>query len=131
MSSRTGDGRGSVSALVVCLSSALVLLGLWLHDSSVVIDEYARISDVAGNAARVGAQSIVGIRSGDPHLDPRSAIANARRFLTDSGVDATVSVSNGVITVVAQADVAMPSLRLFGMGPRRVRTRQSARLVAG
>lgn len=131
MSSRSGDDRGTVSALVVCISAALVLLGLYLHDSSVVMDEYARISDVAGNAARVGAQSVVGIRAGSPHLDGRAALMSARRFLLDNGVTATVTMSNGSIVVEAESIVDMPSLRLVGLGPRRVHTRQTARLVAG
>ena len=131
MSSRSGDDRGTVSALVVCISAALVLLGLYLHDSSVVMDEYARISDVAGNAARVGVQSVVGIRAGSPQLDGRAALMSARRFLLDNGVTATVTMSNGSIVVEAESIVDMPSLRLVGLGPRRVHTRQTARLVAG
>lgn len=131
MCSRTDDDRGSVSALVVCVSAALVLLGLYLHDSSVVIDEYARISDVAGNAARVGAQSVVGIRAGNPHLDTPAAVLTARRFLRDNGVSATVTISGGSVIVEAESEVDMPSMRLLGLGPRHVHTRQAARLVSG
>lgn len=131
MSSRSDEQRGSVSAFVVCIAAGLVYLGLMLHDNGRVMAEYVRITDVAGNAARLGAQSIVGIRAGDPHVDTRAAVARARKFLSDSDVDAKVSVSQGSVTVEAHSSVEAVALRVLGIGRRHVHTVQTARLVSG
>lgn len=131
MSSRTDSERGSVSAFVVCLSSALVFLALLIHDTGRAIDEYARISDVAGSAARIGAQSITGIRAGEPHLDSWTALNGARHFLRVNGVNGRVSIDNGAVTVVTEADVQMSALRILGVHDRHLSAVRTARLVSG
>ena len=131
MSSRTDSERGSVSAFVVCLGSALIFLALLIHDTGRAIDEYARISDVAGSAARIGAQSITGIRAGDPHLDPRLALNGAREFLRTNGVSGRVVIENGSVRVVVAADVQMSALRILGVQARHLTATRTARLVSG
>jgi len=56
--------RGSISALVVCLViSAIAVVGI-SYDGGRVVSSYVELSDVAQNAARIGAQHVVGIREG-------------------------------------------------------------------
>ena len=77
MSSRTDDARGSVSATVVCLVGALVMLGVFMFKSGRFIDGYLRTSDITENAARMAAQSVVGIRAGSPS-PPRRGSTSVR-----------------------------------------------------
>jgi hypothetical protein len=131
MSSRSDERRGSISAFVVCVTLGLVFLGLLLSDSGRVVSEYVHISDVAGSAARLGAQSVVGIRAGNPLLDTRAAVNSARTYLESHDVHARVSVTNGEVIVDADAVVPMNALRMLGVSARRIHTVHSARLVSG
>ena len=90
MCSPFGDDRGSVSAFTTCVIGSLIMLGLFMFDSGRYVDTYLRTSGVAENAARIGAQSVVGIRSGDPHVDQRLATNRAMEYLRSEGLAGTV-----------------------------------------
>ena len=129
MSSRTDDERGSVSAMVVCLVGALVTLGLFMFESGRFIDGYLRISDVTENAARMGAQSIVGIRAGSPRVDQRAASEAGRDYLASEGVSGTMTAKGNEIIVRVTFRWA-PSVLSF-LGNRNIPMTRSAHVVDG
>ena len=129
MSSRTDDERGSVSAMVVCLVGALVTLGLFMFESGRFIDGYLRISDVTENAARMGAQSIVGIRAGSPRVDQRAASEAGRDYLASEGVSGTMTAKGNEIIVRVTFRWA-PSVLSF-LGNRNIPITRSAHVVDG
>ena len=129
MSSRIDDERGSVSAMVVCLVSALVTLGLFMFESGRFIDGYLRISDVTENAARMGAQSIVGIRAGSPRVDQRAASEAGRDYLASEGVSGTMTAKGNEIIVRVTFRWA-PSVLSF-LGNRNIPITRFAHVVDG
>ena len=129
MSSRTDDERGSVSAMVVCLVGALVTLGVFMFESGRFIDSYLRISDVTENAARMGAQSIVGIRAGSPRVDQRAASEAGRDYLASEGVSGTMTAKGNEIIVRVTFRWA-PSVLSF-LGNRNIPITRSAHVVDG
>ena len=129
MCSRTDDERGSVSAMVVCLISALVTLGLFMFESGRFIDGYLHTSDVTENTARMAAQSIVGIRAGSPRVDQRAASESGRDHLASEGFSGTVTAKGNEITVRVVFHWA-PRVLSF-MGSRSIPITRYARVVDG
>ena len=124
MSSRTVDARGSVSAFVTCIVGALVTLSLLMFETGRYIDRYLEVSDVAENASRVGAQSIVGIRAGTPHIDQRSATLAANRFLGENGLNGHVRI-DGLRITVSVSTIWRP-IGVSVLGERRIALSRSA-----
>lgn len=129
MSSHSAEERGSVSAFVVCLFPALIGLGMFMHDSGSYVDRYLRASDIAENAARIGAQSIVGIRSGDPHIDQRRSSQLAHDYLRSEGLSGRVASSGTRVSVTVEAFWDSRVFRILGM--RRIIVTRSASVVDG
>ena len=129
MSSRTDDERGSVSAMVVCLVGALVALGLFMFESGRFIDGYLRTSDVTENAARIAAQSVVGIRAGSPRVDQRAASESGRDYLASEGISGIITAKGNelVVSVVFRWS---PQVLSF-MGGRSIPITRSAHVVDG
>ena len=123
--------RGSISALVVCLvMGALSLTGL-AFDGGQVVAEYMEISDAAQNAARLGGQQVVGIREGNPRVDPAASAASMTSYLSARGMRGSFSITDGVVTVRVQRRVPMRILGLFGVGDRMVIANRTAEVVSG
>jgi hypothetical protein len=123
--------RGSISALVVCLvMGALSLTGL-AFDGGRVVAEYMEISDAAQNAARLGGQQVVGIREGNPRVDPSASAASMTSYLSARGMRGSFSITDGVVTVRVQRRVPMRILGLFGVGDRMVIANRTAEVVSG
>lgn len=131
MSSRSVDGRGSVSAFTVCIASSLVLLAGLSASFGTHVNRYVEVSDAAGNAARVAGQIVVGIREGKPRLDSRAAAAAAMGYLRDRGLAGTVTVDGSSVTVTIElrSPVNLGLLRV----PREWRSRivRSSRTIDG
>ena len=115
--------------MVVCLVGALVTLGLFMFESGRFIDGYLRISDVTENAARIGAQSIVGIRAGSPRVDQRAASEAGRDYLASEGVSGTMTAKGNEIIVRVTFRWA-PSVLSF-LGNRNIPITRSAHVVDG
>ena len=92
---------------------------------------YAEIADHTQNAARIAAQNVVGIRSGDPRVDTREGVRDARSYMTDAGLAATVVVDGRTVRVTVEQKVRLPLLSLVGVGATRVRVTRSAELTEG
>ena len=113
MSSHSADSRGSLSGFTVCLAASLMMAGGLVASYGSHIRRYVAASDVAGNAARVGGQQVVGIRSGDPWIDRRDAESAARRILVANGLTGSVTVSGNKVVVA----VTVNSPALVGFLP--------------
>lgn len=132
MCSRSADERGSVSAFVACVTGVLVLCGIFVVENGRFAAEYLRVSDVAENAARIGSQSIVGIRAGDPHIDVGAARASAVAYMHDQGVRGSVSLTgSGHVEVHAFVAVGLPGLARLGVPTRTITIVRTARTVDG
>jgi hypothetical protein len=103
------------------------MLGLFMFDSGRYVDTYLRTSGVAENAARIGAQSVVGIRSGDPHVDQRLATNRAMEYLRSEGLAGTVRATGSRIEVTVITDWS-PVL-VSPLGDRRIVVRRRASVI--
>lgn len=123
--------RGSLSAMSVCLVlSAMALAGL-VFDGGASVNEYMRLSDIAENAARRGAQEIVGIRAGDAHIDRRNAAIASKNYLRTYGISGSVSTTRESVTVEVESDVKFQILSIIGLSRRHLRVVRTAGIVAG
>jgi Flp pilus assembly protein TadG len=118
---RSLDDTGSISAFVVGIAVVFIVCAGLAVDSGRMVAAHVRVADVAENAARLGAQEIVGIRSGSWYVEPDRAAAAARALLRAEGVTGEVEVSARTVTVTAATTVRPTVLRLFGIGDRTVR----------
>lgn len=125
------SSRGSISAFVVCLVSACVPCLALVVDGGRVVVAYAEIADHSQNAARIAAQNVIGIRAGDPRVDTREGVRDARSYMADVGLPATVTVEGQTVRVTVDQVVRLPMLALIGVGTTRVRVTRSAELTEG
>lgn len=123
--------RGSISAFVVCLVSACIPCLALVVDGGRVVVAYAEIADHCQNAARIAAQNVVGIRAGDPRVDTREGVRDARSYMADVGLPATVNVEGQTVRVTVEQVVSLPMLSVIGIGTTRVRVSRSAELIEG
>lgn len=120
--------RGSISALVVCLViSAIGVLGI-SYDGGRVVSTYVELSDVAQNAARVGAQHVVGIREGNPRISHSASSSAVENFLDREDASGDFDIDSRRVTVRVSAVVPMKILGIIGLHWRTVSVTRSALL---
>lgn len=103
---RRGGERGSITAFVAVVASALVMVAGMAYDGGQIIAAQAAARSDADKAARAGAQQIdtTHLRStGETLLDPGEAEAAALAFLDRSGASGTAVVNGARITVTVTA----------------------------
>lgn len=123
--------RGSLSALVVCLAmSGFACVGL-VFDGGRTVSRYASLADHAQNVARLGGQSVVGIRSGRPRIDHTASRLAMRKYLQQHNLSGDVDVRDGHIIVTLSERIPMSMLGLLGITHKIVRVSRSAELVSG
>lgn len=123
--------RGSVTAFVAIVATALVLVAGMAYDGGQVIAAHSAARDDAERAARAGAQQIDldHLRStSEPLLDARAAETAAVQYLERSGATGTATVSGSSITVTVT--VVQPMLILPG-ADRTITVRETATAVDG
>jgi hypothetical protein len=103
----------------------------FVFDGARVMTAYARASDTAENAARLGSQYFTGIRANHPVLDPLVSMAAMRHYLQLMRADSSVSTVDDKVTVTVTAHVPMRILGLFGVPAKSVRVTRSAEPVLG
>ena len=130
-SGRGAGERGTVSAFVVALTFACLLSAGLVLDGGRIVAARLEAADVAGSAARAGAQQVIGLRAGEPRLDPVRARSAAQGVLSAAGATGTVTVDGGSVTVTARTTESMLLLRLVGIGSRTVEATTTARLEDG
>lgn len=125
------SSRGSVSAFVVCLFLGMVALIGLAYDGGRMSSRYGELSDLAANAARIGAQQVTGIRAGEPRIDPDGARVAAARFLARRNLPARIVVQGDRITVSVRTVVPMRILSLLGVRERTIVVSRTVEMVAG
>lgn len=123
--------RGSLSAFVVSMTTGCLALVAFVHDSGRSLAHYVTVADAAQNAARIGAQSIVDIRAGNPRIDSDAAIARAQKYLHDSGLSGSVQTDHQTVTVRVERTMSLTLLGVFGVGSQKIRVTRSAVVIGG
>ncbi|MCE2854127.1 MAG: hypothetical protein LW606_00290 [Ilumatobacteraceae bacterium] len=118
--------RGSLSAFVTGLGMLFISLVGFSFDSGRLVAEYAHLADVAGNAARAGAQKVAAIRSNNAQVDQDEARRAAMEILRSEGVTGTVTVGNNLVIVSVSRLVNFETLRLIGLSSKHVSLTRSA-----
>lgn len=96
------DERGSITAFVAVVATALVLVAGMAYDGGQVIRAHNAARNDAERAARAGAQQIDldHLRAtNEPRLDPAAAETAAVDYLERAGVRGTAVVSDSSVTV--------------------------------
>jgi hypothetical protein len=91
-----------VSAFVAVVAVGLVMVAGIAYDGGQIVAAQATARDLAGSAARAGAQEVDLDRlrsTGDATLDPDRAAAAAQAYLAQAGFTGTMRVSGPSITV--------------------------------
>jgi hypothetical protein len=123
--------KGSLSAMVVCLVMATMSLAGLAYDGGHVVSTYMEMSDAAQNAARLGGQQLVGIRSGHPHIDEDLATSAMRAYLVARGLTGSFDIQGGKATVEVSQKVPMRILGIIGIGARTIRVQRTVDVVDG
>lgn len=123
------DERGSITAFVAVVATALVLVAGMAYDGGQVIAAHNAARNDAERAARAGAQQIdlAHLRAtNEPRLDPAAAETAAIQYLERTGATGTATVSDASVTVTVTRTQPM----LILPGPDRVITvRETATAV--
>jgi hypothetical protein len=120
------DG-GSVSLFLAVTFAGLALLAGLIVDAGGVLHANAHASDLAGKAARVGAQEIdlASLRAGQPRLDHAAAEAAAHDYLVKHGLRGAVTATDDTVTVIVRWHVdfnLLAALRPDGATVTQART---------
>ena len=123
--------QGSVSPFVAVISLAILMVVGMVFDGGEVLAAQARARNLAGNAARAGAQEIDidSLRAtGAALLRPDLAESAARAFLAREGVTGDIYVEGSRITVTVHFSHAM---HILPLPDRAIEATESATAVAG
>jgi Flp pilus assembly protein TadG len=128
-----GDQAGQVTALWAIVSLALLVLGGVVYDGGQILAARRSAHNLAGQAARAGAQAVDldAVLRGGVTLDPAAARAAAETFLADRGTTGVVEVTGSVVVVTVELRQPTPLLALVGIDERTVRAVASADVVRG
>ena len=106
--------NGVVSAFVVGLMMTfIVCTGLGV-DGGRLVATRLELADHAENAARVGAQELTSLRSGEPTIDESQARSLVSNYLALHDLAGEVATSSNSVTVTVSQEVEMTLLQLFG-----------------
>lgn len=122
--------RGSITAFVVIMTIVVVVCGGLAIDGARLVGARIRAADLAENAARVGAQELLSVRSGSSDLDPARAVQAAEAYLVRVGVAGTVTADAHEVVVTVRTAVDMAVLGVIGVGTRTVTATRRARPVS-
>jgi len=125
----TKRDSGSITGFVLVITMAVICCAGLVIDGGRIVGAKVSASDHAENAARVGAQQVVSLRTGQWVLDAVRAKRNAEAYLVAHGVDGSVAVSANRVTVTVQSTVSTTLLRLVGVATKSVRTTRFAQPV--
>ncbi|MFM8721247.1 MAG: pilus assembly protein TadG-related protein [Acidimicrobiaceae bacterium] len=105
---------GVVSAFVLGLMMTFVVCAGLGVDGGRLVANRLELADHAENAARVGAQELTDLRTGEPIIDENQAQYSASNYLATHDIDGEVSTTFNSVTVTVSRDIAMSLLKLFG-----------------
>jgi Flp pilus assembly protein TadG len=130
---RRSDDRGVVTAYVAIVATGLIFVAGMVYDGGQIINTYLEASDLAGNAARAGAQATSAAelyRSGTVRLEPADAEERASAFLARAGHpgSGSVTVDGDEVTVTVTLE---QTSHILPLGPRSMEATASATAVRG
>lgn len=123
--------RGTVSPFIAVIALALVMVAGMVYDGGEVLAAQARARDLAGNAARAGAQELDldELRAtGRAVLLADRASNAAQAYLVAAGVVGDVVVEGAQITVTVRL---AQSMRILPLPDRAITATETATAVAG
>jgi Putative Flp pilus-assembly TadE/G-like len=109
---------GSITAFVVVMATALVLLAGLVLDGGLTLAARERALNLAQEAARAGAQGIdlaVYRQTGNLVLSPAMADADAEQYLASTGTQGAVLVTGNTVTVTVTITQRMQILDAAGL----------------
>ena len=116
---REHDESGMVTAFVVILTFALLLLAGLVIDGGLTLAAKVQAIDEAQAAARAGAQAInlpLFRSTGQVVLDPAAATQAAEAYLAKTGNTGTVAVNGDDVVVTVSISQPMQILSVAGLG---------------
>jgi hypothetical protein len=128
------DERGQVTAFIVVMVGALMLVAGLVIDGGLGLAAEVRATDEAQSAARAGAQAIdlaAYRQSGSVTLDPTAASQAAESYLAATGDSGHVAVAGDVITVTVRVVQPTQILGIVGLHTLTVSGTASATAVRG
>lgn len=131
-SAREGE-RGTITAFVVVLAAAFVVLAGLVYDGGSALAAKTAVIDQAQQAARTAATALnpAALRTGTVTLTPGQAIADAQAYLVACGDSGTVTISADQITVQAVRHQRTAILGVIGIGQITVTGTATAALEQG
>ena len=125
-----GDDPGTVTAFVVVLTSALLLLTGLVLDGGLALATEVDALGAAQEAARTGAQQLdltAYRRTGELRLDISASTTAAHDYLVAAGYTGTVAATTQHVTVTITAHQPTQLLSLIGIHKLTVQASASAR----
>lgn len=129
MRRRCNDERGSITAFVAVIATALVMVAGMAYDGGQVMSAHNAARNDAAQAARAGAQQIdlTHLReTNEPRLDPAKAESAAQSYLAQSGATGTVAVSDASVSVTV---TRVQALRILPGADRTIVVTETATAV--
>jgi Flp pilus assembly protein TadG len=105
---------GVVSAFVLGLMMTFVVCAGLGVDGGRLVASRLELADHAENAARVGAQELTDLRSGDPTIDESQARHSVSSYLAAYDLDGKVATTSNSVSVTVTREIDMTLLKLFG-----------------
>jgi hypothetical protein len=124
---RLAGEAGQITAFVVVMMAALILLAGLVVDGGLTLAARERALGEAQEAARAGAQAInlaLYRQDGKLEIIPGQAIADARAYLAGAGAAGTASVAGNAVTVTVT--IVQPMQILDAAGLRAITVRATA-----
>jgi Flp pilus assembly protein TadG len=118
---------GVVSAFALGLMMTFVVCAGLGVDGGRLVANRMELVDHAENAARVGAQELTDLRTGEPTLDENQARNSASNYLATNNVEGEVSTTSNSVTVTVNRDVQMSLLKLFGATNHQITVTRTAK----
>ena len=118
---------GVVSAFVLGLMMTFVVCAGLGVDGGRLVANRLELADHAENAARVGAQELTDLRTGEPTIDENQARYSASNYLDANELDGEVSTTFNSVTVIVNRDVEMSLLKLFGARSHQITVMRTAK----
>ena len=118
---------GVVSAFVLGLMMTFVVCAGLGVDGGRLVAKRLDLADHAENAARVGAQELTDLRTGEPTIDENLARYSASNYLAANELDGEVSTTFNSVTVTVNRDVEMSLLKLFGARSHQITVKRTAK----
>ena len=118
---------GVVSAFVLGLMMTFVVCAGLGVDGGRLVANRLDLADHAENAARVGAQELTDLRTGEPTIDENQARYSASNYLAANKLDGEVSTTFNSVTVTVNRDVEMSLLKLFGARSHQITVKRTAK----